>query len=276
MSILGCRKAGRVTFITILAICICTMIVMPALATNGQEEPLYEGGYKQDRVGEYLGDACAVSADGLSGEVRTIVENNPGNVAITISKGGTAYAVSVSPEGQKQLEDLARKSYDRKSIKSKVRSMGTQVSVQADTEQAGTMLSGLSPLISVLTGILVIIAVLAMSLYTALDICYITMPVFRNKSEEMKQSGNAFMTKTTRSGDTKLRWVTDEAVYAVEKCSVESGKNPIGTYMFKRIWAFILVAIAIYILLTGNIQLFVDIALNMVGGILDVLANLGR
>lgn len=161
-------------------------------------------------------------------------------------------------------------------VKSKVDGMGTTFNVSADTDTAGVALSGIESLVGVIVGILCYVITLGMTLFTALDLCYITMPVFRNKCEDMKQSGNGVMTKTDKqSGETKLRWITDEAVYSVNTCSVETGKSALTVYLKKRVLAFVLLAVVLFILFTGNIQLIVNIAINLVAGIMDALSSLG-
>lgn len=160
-------------------------------------------------------------------------------------------------------------------LKSDIDGMAVDFNIKADLEGAGVALSGLEQVVSVLIGVICYGVVIGMTLFTALDLCYITMPVFRNKCEDMKQSGNSVMTKTGANGETKFRWVTDEAVYAVQTCAVDTGKSPLTVYLGKRVFAYILLAIVIYILFTGNIQLLANIAVNFVAGIMDALRTLG-
>lgn len=165
------------------------------------------------------------------------------------------------------------KKYD---VKSSVDGMGTNFNVKADTETAGIALSGLESVVSVIVGILCYAITLGMTLFTALDLCYITMPVFRNKCEDMKQSGGGAMVKTNKeTGETQLRWITDEAVYSVQVCAIETGKSPLTMYLKKRVIAFVMLAIVLFILFTGNIQLIVNIAINFIAGLMDALSSLG-
>lgn len=171
-----------------------------------------------------------------------------------------------------KIASHAKKQY----TKSTIEDMGVDFNVRANTEQAGVALSGVQELVSVIVGILCYAITLGMTLFTALDLCYITMPVFRNKCEEMKSSGSSAMTKTdSKTGETKFRWVTDEAIYAVESCSIETGRQPLGVYLKKRVWAYVLLAIVLFILFTGNIQLIANIAVNFIAGLMDALTNLG-
>lgn len=269
------KKLTKLIFVCyVLAFCL-VFVVSPAMA-----EDIFEEKYDANRMGEYLGSICGVTTGGdiyLPPEIQSIVDKSVSPThSVIIKSGNYTMSIPVDDNGLKQLEYLSKQIYDSASIKSRVKQMGSQVDVRADTQKAGTMLSGLAPLVSLIVGLLLYVVVFGMAIFTALDICYITMPIFRNKAEELKQEGNRLVTNTNKQGEVKLRWVSDEAQYVVKAYSIDSGKNPLAAYLMKRIWAYVMVGIVIYILMTGNVQLFVDIAINMVSGILDVLADLGR
>ena len=79
-------------------------------------------------------------------------------------------------------------------------------------------------------------------------------------------------TKQGKDGNTKLTFITDDAQYAVTAAdTVQSGKSPFVIYLKKRALAFVLLAIVIFILLTGNIGIFATLALKLVQGLLDFL-----
>ncbi|WP_130849183.1 hypothetical protein [Intestinimonas timonensis] len=88
-------------------------------------------------------------------------------------------------------------------------------------------------------------------------------------------TGDPKYTKPGANGGIKLRFVSDEAVYVVENCNVNQGKSPLTAYLDKRIWAYIIVSVVLFILLTGNINIFTNIALKIVSYIMQVLAALG-
>ena len=113
-----------------------------------------------------------------------------------------------------------------------------------------------------------------MTLFTAFDIAYIAFPVFRNKCEEQKMNGTGYNVKKDSNGNVSLRFVTDDAQYAVSEGTIENGKSPWGIYFRKRIMSYVLLAIVLFILLTGNISLITNIALNIVSGIMNVLSGL--
>ncbi len=163
---------------------------------------------------------------------------------------------------------------DPNGVKSQLGNTTQTLNVTANTTAAATMLSGLAPIVSIGLGVLVTLITIGMTIYSAFDIAYIAFPVFRNKCEEAKVNGGA-MAKTTSNGDTKLRFVTDDAQYAVQQGSVESGKSPWGIYFKKRVASYVLLAIILFILMTGNINLITNIALKVVSGIMGVLQSLG-
>lgn len=148
------------------------------------------------------------------------------------------------------------------------------IKIEANTGEASNMLSGFVPVVNIILGVVTVGITLGLALYTAFDICYIVFPVFRNKCEDDKVNGNGRMVKTSNNGETKLRWVSDEAQYVVRNCSIESGKSPLSSYLTKRIGAYVGVTIVLFILLTGNISIITNIVLKFVSGIVDVLQGL--
>ena len=77
-------------------------------------------------------------------------------------------------------------------------------------------------------------------------------------------------------GMNKMRFVTDEAIYAVQSAAVGSGKSAISIYLGKRVFAFIMTGVVIYILLTGNVSLIVNVVLNFISGLIKALEGLGK
>lgn len=242
---------------------------------------LFENPYDELKTGEYLGTSCAVDSSGnlvLDKRIKEILDNGSDDATetIVIARGGTDWTFQVDSNGRAKLNQLGREIYDKNSIKHRVSDIGRNFSTQADIDGAGRMLSGFQPFISLVTGIILYAVVLGMALFTALDVSYIMMPIFRNKCDDMKQTGNSFAVKTTGTGEAKLRWVSDEAEYAVRTCSMETGKHPAGVYLQKRIWAYIMAGAVIYVLATGNVQILVNIAINILGGVFDTLSKLGQ
>lgn len=271
-------------------VCLCTVMSTGITAfawdpnTAIEEDDFGRNEITTDDIGKYAsggakddeGNNSSIWTSADAKELANLVKkNNTGtsenSSAVTIGD----HTYYLDQEGVKRCQSKMVSIIQDYALKSDIDNMAVDFSIKADLEGAGVALSGLEEVVSVLIGVLCYAVVLGMTLFTSLDLCYLTMPVFRNKCEDMKQSGNSVMTKTGSNGETKLRWVTDEAVYAVQSCAVDTGKSPLTVYLVKRVWAFILLAIVIYILFTGNIQLLANIAVNFVAGIMDALRTLG-
>lgn len=186
----------------------------------------------------------------------------------------TDYAESLLDEAR---EAGAQAKASTKGAKTKVKNMMSEFEVTADTSQAATALAGVQDLVGVVVGILAYLVVIGMALFTGCDICYITMPVFRNWADAKGESGGAVTSATNKdTGEAKFRFVTDEAMYAVQSCAVETGKNALGVYFKKRCIGWILTAIVLYVLLTGQITLLTDVVLQFISGVIAALQGLGE
>lgn len=148
--------------------------------------------------------------------------------------------------------------------------------VTANVGDANELVSGFEPAINLIIGVLAWLIVILLPLVTALDVCYITIPFVREKGEDAKASGNAMMTKTGKDGQTKLRWISDEAQYAVSDIDLENGGSPLKKYLTKRIGAFVMVAIILYLLIGGQITVVTQLAVRLVSGIMTIISSLGK
>ena len=149
-----------------------------------------------------------------------------------------------------------------------------EFNVKADTRSASEVLNGVKEPIGTLVGILAFVVIITMGLFTALDICYIVIPVFRGAYDASADGGSSMTSKTGKGGESKLRWISDDAVYAVKTATVEEGRSPLKVYAFKRMGAYILVAVVIFMLLTGNVQVFINLALELVAGAIELIQKL--
>lgn len=144
-------------------------------------------------------------------------------------------------------------------------------------DRASEILSPFMPYVNALLGIVTTIVVTVMSLLTVLDLCYIAIPALRNFMND-----NESMQKTDSNGKKKLRFISDEAQYAVDSTVGHSGDSssksgnggytsPWGVYFKTRIVSYIFLAVAITILLTDNVTIITNLALKLVGGLMNVL-----
>lgn len=193
------------------------------------------------------------------------------NVTLGSSQGVLYIVRGKTEEG---LIEAVQKSVNNAATVDDVSNITDGLKIGADTAGATALLSGFAPIISLVVGVIVVLVTMGMTLFTAFDIAYIAFPVFRNKCEEQKMNGTGYNVKKDSSGNVSLRFITDDAQYAVSEGTIENGKSPWGIYFRKRIMSYVLLAIVLFILLTGNISLITNIALNIVSGIMNVLSGL--
>lgn len=193
------------------------------------------------------------------------------NITLGSSQGVLYIVRGKTEEG---LIEAVQKSVNNAATVDDVSNITDGLKIGADTAGATALLSGFAPIISLVVGVIVVLVTMGMTLFTAFDIAYIAFPVFRNKCEEQKMNGTGYNVKKDSNGNVSLRFVTDDAQYAVSEGTIENGKSPWGIYFRKRIMSYILLAIVLFILLTGNISMITNIALNIVSGIMNVLSGL--
>ena len=193
------------------------------------------------------------------------------NITLGSSQGVLYIVRGKTEEG---LIEAVQKSVNNAATVDDVSTITDGLNIGADTSGATALLSGFAPIISLVIGVITVLVTMGMTLFTAFDIAYIAFPVFRNKCEEQKMNGTGYNVKKDSNGNVSLRFVTDDAQYAVSEGTIENGKSPWGIYFRKRIMSYVLLAIVLFILLTGNISMITNIALNIVSGIMNVLSGL--
>ena len=200
--------------------------------------------------------------------------SNPEQIVVNGSDGSSYTLYLINGKTREQAEAQMATALKNDATVDDVSNITDGLKIGADTAGATALLSGFAPIISLVVGVIVVLVTMGMTLFTAFDIAYIAFPVFRNKCEEQKMNGTGYNVKKDSSGNVSLRFVTDDAQYAVSEGTIENGKSPWGIYFRKRIMSYVLLAIVLFILLTGNISLITNIALNIVSGIMNVLSGL--
>lgn len=194
-----------------------------------------------------------------------------GDIVVT-TKDGNSYYVE-EKDISKALKKIQRYE-DSEKAQNQVSNMDDVFKTEADLEVAGKILAPVSGAVSTIVGIAVVLITLLMTLNTAFDIAYIAFPVIRGKMIDSKNSGGA-MAKKNSDGSTSLRLVTDEAQFAVEQVTTQNnGGNAMAIYFKKRVVSYVLLAIMLFILLTGNISLITDLAVKVVMGLMEVLIDI--
>lgn len=140
-----------------------------------------------------------------------------------------------------------------------------KLNLHADTSEAINLTSGISPIVNLILGIACVIIILLLGLYTGSDIMYLAFPVFRNKVEDDMQSGKTgFNVKKDSNGESKHRFISDDAVRAYKQSISEGGgKQPYVKYFTSRLLAYVLIAFLLTVLLTGNIGIFIKFGVRI-------------
>lgn len=240
------------------------------------------------------------ATDGSNSDIKSYVQN--GNAAgdgrftaannfngssdgysVYYDSNGVGYYIKTSDESG--VVNSIKKSGNQASVQNvedKLSEVQNDLGLQADTNKAGVALSGFGGLLSTILGFLVILIGGYLTIQTALDVCYVAFPVFRGKCDDLKQRGAAgggglasAATKQGKDGETHLRLISDDAIYAVQSTNTtETGKNPFTTYLVKRIWAFMIVAVVLYIFISGNVFTFTKLAVKLVSGLIEIINGL--
>lgn len=139
--------------------------------------------------------------------------------------------------------------------------------IHADTKGSYEIIEGFIGILSIIFGLIVVLISVGITVSTAIDISFITLPVFRSEISSWK------IFQTT-DGSNKIRIVSDDAQYAViasETSKLE--KNPLIIYFKNRLFTYIVLAVLLFILLTGKVTLLAQLALKIVAGILDIIGQ---
>lgn len=180
--------------------------------------------------------------------------------------------VHITPAGLTQLKSLVKQEADADRAKNKVNAIGNGLNFNPDIAGATGMLQGFMKPLSLIVGVICVVAMTAVTVFTASDILYMTIPILREKCDSAT-ANHSGLGKESSGGGMRPRWVTDEAYAAVQEATT-SGKNMFTVYIKKRGAAVIFQAVAIYILLTGNITMLSNVLINIIGSIMGALSGL--
>ncbi|MBO5388683.1 MAG: hypothetical protein J6A59_11180 [Lachnospiraceae bacterium] len=199
------------------------------------------------------------------------VTSDNGGDPMTFTLSGGDVTIYMTQEQMDKAVDQILKSEQAieqsHNVNEKVNEVTGGLNIGADVGTANTLLSGFTPIVSTFLGLMCVIITLGMAIFSAIDIVYIVFPPFQSLCEDQKAAGKG---ATVRSNGTS--WVSREAQKAVEASNTDqSDKNPLIIYFGKRIVSYIVLAILLFMLFTGNITLITDLALKAVSGIMEVL-----
>lgn len=139
--------------------------------------------------------------------------------------------------------------------------------IHADTKGSYEIIEGFINILSVGFGIIVVLISVGITTLTAIDIAFISLPLFRAELSSRK------LFQTT-DGSNKIRFVSDDAQYAVLASETNKSElNPLIIYFKNRLFTYMVLAVLLFILLTGKITLLAQLALKLVAGILDIIGQ---
>lgn len=200
------------------------------------------------------------------GETGTTKLKTKDNIVVYYKKSDLSslvYAVNAAADKGNEIE----------SINGNIDDITGNLNMEADTKSASDSLSGVIPVVNYFVGMLTLLVMIGMSLWTAIDIMYITWPLFSDWSNNQVTDGHGVMAKKDKEGGTKLRFVTREAQWALKTATIENGQNVIKLYFSKRFWSYIILAMVIYIFFSGNFSIITKIALKLVSGVLKLIGQ---
>lgn len=275
-------KSRAIALFMVIMTLVCSMMTV-GFATDGTDNN-GEGGDTTTNYEDYIASHIIYNSAGITFTDSMLKnyltdddsksESGQPFMTITTTSGEQKPIYLIKGKSEEELFKKVGNSIKNQQTVSDVSNITDSLNIGADTAGATAMLSGFAPIISLVVGIIVVLVTMGMTLFSAFDIAYIAFPVFRNKCEDAKMQGQGAMVKKGGNGEASLRFVTDDAQYAVSQGTIESGKSPWGIYFRKRVMSYILLAIILFILLTGNISLITNIALKVVSGIMNVLGGL--
>ncbi len=199
------------------------------------------------------------------------------NIHITLN--GESLYITASGENKilKGLTSAEQNQQQNEEVSNVIQGVNNNLSLKPDTQTAMTGLSGFLPAINLILGLIVTVITAGMTLLTACDVFFISFPPFRGLCEDMKAEGkNVSTSRSEKSGETKLKFISDEAEYAIRSAeTAQTGKSPLIVYLQKRSVAIIMTTVVLFILITGNLDVVTNIALKAVSGILNIIQSIG-
>lgn len=178
---------------------------------------------------------------------------------------------------QNSLNGFKLKNTDKNSTEyanSQLDQITNTLGIQANIVAAIDSLESITPLIERISGLIVVVTLLGMAVFTAFDIAYLVFPVAKASMDSAASSGNKSVSTTDKkTGEAKFRWVTDDAINAYKEYT-DTGKNALICYLGKRVWSYAAVAIVVYILMSGNVVIIIKFVLNMLSSLFGMLGGL--
>lgn len=115
---------------------------------------------------------------------------------------------------------------------------------------------------SVILGVIAYSIFLLITIVTAIDIAYITLPSFRERIQNLRLDGTKALT---------LRAVSRDAIFSVEQAALsDTGRSALSIYLGRRIKAYV-ISFTILIIIVGGAEFIKGFVVNIATEFLKVL-----
>lgn len=113
---------------------------------------------------------------------------------------------------------------------------------------------------SVVLGVIAYGIIILLTIVTAVDIAYITIPVFREAVQRARWDGTKAIA---------LKLVSKDAIASVEWVTIyENNKSPLGVYLKKRLWTYI-ISMGILTIILGGSETITNIVVSTISTIVE-------
>lgn len=205
----------------------------------------------------------------------SVTANTPasGTTSVKFEVDGSVYYVNYKASSESDFVKAIKAANNNEAAIEEINKITDNMGIKADVDGASKYTTGVVPVVNQLLGFMVIIITLLMFLLTSVDILFIELPPFQESVVKNAENGGIMYSNSAKKG-MGIRFITREAQYAVKTCTVESGKNPLIVYGGKRLMGHLVLTALIITLLSGNLNVFTNIAARLIGGVINVISGL--
>lgn len=270
-----------INFVTYIGLCgIVSYAAASAVTLKSTVSKVYNDSKTTADQKEDIQNILSSNADGASVEASqqvTITLSGNQYVYAANGSGATSANTSIQSIYDSNHATDSTKNNDTETVNKGIKSITQNFNVSADIDGATDSMQGFLPLLKTITGVMTVVIIFGLLLFTGLDMCYMAFPTFQSKTNDTAQraaaNGNSLIANTSKTtGEAKCRWITDDAIFAVEQ-SASTGKQPYLIYLKRRTGTYIGVTIVIYLLMSGNMAIFLNIILKLLAGVIDNISS---
>lgn len=230
--------------------------------TNDEYIREYYESHYPDNLNSGVSKYAKVTADVPSGEY---------GLNVTFAIDSRVYYVNYNSSDEEAFVSAIKSAINNEKAIEAMNGITENMGLKADVDGAQQYTSGFVPVVNKFLGTMVIVITISMFLFTAVDILFITMPSFQEAVATNAENGGVMASKSKHKD---IRFITREAQYAVKNCTIENGKNPLIVYGWKRLGAHLVLAVLLVVLLSGNLNVFTNIATRLTIGIINAISGL--